>query len=102
MTNFDNLKNILQSNKVQQDNLDQKPKLKSKENFGNMVHDYLSKVSEDGANAKEETQKVLADKSENVHDAMIALEEASLSFQMMLEVRNKMLESYQELKRTQV
>ena len=102
MTNFDNLKNILQSNKVQQDNLEQKPKSNSKENFGNMVHDYLSKVSEDSANAKEETQKVLADKSENVHDAMIALEEARLSFQMMLEVRNKMLESYQELKGTQV
>ena len=67
-----------------------------------MVHDYLSKVIDDSANAKEETQKVLADKSEHVHDAMIALEEASLSFQMMLEVRNKMLESYQELKRTQV
>ena len=48
------------------------------------------------------TQKVLADKKENVHDAMVALEEASLSFQMMLEVRNRMLESYQELKRTQV
>ena len=102
MTNLDNLKNIIQPNKVQPNKSDQKPKSGSGESFGNMVHDYLSKVSDDGATASEETQKVLADKKENVHDAMVALEEASLSFQMMLEVRNRILESYQELKRTQV
>jgi flagellar hook-basal body complex protein FliE len=102
MTNLENLRNIVQPNKVEPSKTGQKQKSGSGESFGNMVHDYLSKVSEDGANASDETQKVLADKKENVHDAMIALEEASLSFQMMLEVRNRMLESYQELKRTQV
>ena len=102
MTNLDNLKNIIQPNKVQPNKSEQKPKSGSGESFGNMVHDYLSKVTGDSANAAEETKKVLADKNENVHDAMVALEEASLSFQMMLEVRNRMLESYQELKRTQV
>ena len=102
MTNLDNLKNIIQPNKVQPNKSEQKPKSGSGESFGNMVHDYLYKVSEDSENAAEETKKVLADKNENVHDAMVALEEASLSFQMMLEVRNRMLESYQELKRTQV
>ena len=59
-------------------------------------------IYEDKIPIAEETKKVLADKNENVHDAMVALEEASLSFQMMLEVRNRILESYQELKRTQV
>ena len=102
MTNLENLKNIIQPDKVQPNKSGQNQKSSSGDSFGNMVHDYLSKVSDDGANAAEETQKVLADKKENVHDAMIALEEASLSFQMMLEVRNRMLESYQELKRTQV
>ena len=102
MTNLENLKNIIQPNKVQPNKSDQKPKSNSDNSFGNMVHDYLSKVSDDGETASEETQKVLADKKENVHDAMVALEEASLSFQMMLEVRNRILESYQELKRTQV
>lgn len=102
MTNLDNLKNIIQPNKIQPNKSERKPQSGSNESFGNMVHDYLSKVSEDGLKAATETQKVLADKKENVHDAMVALEEASLSFQMMLEVRNRILESYQELKRTQV
>jgi flagellar hook-basal body complex protein FliE len=33
---------------------------------------------------------------------MISMEEASVSFQMMVEVRNKLLDSYQELMRMQV
>lgn len=37
-----------------------------------------------------------------LHQAMIASEEASVAFQLMVEVRNKLLESYQELMRMQV
>ncbi len=37
-----------------------------------------------------------------VHQAVIAMEEASVSFQLMAEVRNRLLESYQELMRMQV
>ncbi|MEK7781173.1 MAG: flagellar hook-basal body complex protein FliE [Verrucomicrobiota bacterium] len=37
-----------------------------------------------------------------LHQAVIAAEEASVSFQLMVEVRNKLLESYQELMRMQV
>jgi flagellar hook-basal body complex protein FliE len=33
---------------------------------------------------------------------MIAMEEANVSFQLMVEVRNKLLESYQELMRMQI
>ena len=38
----------------------------------------------------------------SLHQAMIAMEEASVSFQLMVEVRNKLLESYQELMRMQI
>lgn len=37
-----------------------------------------------------------------LHQAVIAMEEASVSFQLMVEVRNKLLESYQELMRMQI
>jgi flagellar hook-basal body complex protein FliE len=36
------------------------------------------------------------------HDVMIASRESSLAFELLLEVRNKLLESYQEIMRTQV
>jgi flagellar hook-basal body complex protein FliE len=37
-----------------------------------------------------------------VHEIMTAAEEAHLSFELMLEVRNKLLEGYQEIMRMQV
>lgn len=37
-----------------------------------------------------------------LHDAMLALEQASLGFQLALTVRNKVVEAYQEVMRTQV
>jgi flagellar hook-basal body complex protein FliE len=38
----------------------------------------------------------------SLHQTMIATEEANVSFQLMVEVRNRLLESYQELMRLQV
>ena len=37
-----------------------------------------------------------------LHQAVISMEEASVSFQLMVEVRNRLLESYQEIMRMQV
>ncbi len=36
------------------------------------------------------------------HDVMLAAQEAGLAFDLMLEVRNKLLEAYQEIMRMQV
>jgi flagellar hook-basal body complex protein FliE len=45
---------------------------------------------------------LLSGQNVSLHQAMIAMEEASVSFQLMVEVRNKLLETYQELMRMQV
>jgi flagellar hook-basal body complex protein FliE len=41
-------------------------------------------------------------RTENLHEAMIALEKADVAFRTLLTVRNKLLESYQEIMRMQV
>ncbi len=41
-------------------------------------------------------------KSSNIHEMLLSIEEAKLSFQMILQVRNKVLESMQEVLRMQV
>ena len=41
-------------------------------------------------------------KGTDVHDVMIAAEKAAISFQLLLALRNKMLEAYQEVMRMQV
>jgi flagellar hook-basal body complex protein FliE len=65
--------------------------------LGNMV----SEVSAKQAAAGDAVQGVMAG-NVPLHKAMIAVQEASLSFQLMVEVRNKLLDSYQELMRMQV
>lgn len=44
----------------------------------------------------------VAGEQENVHEVVIAMNEAKLSFQLMTQVRNRLLETYQELMRMQV
>jgi flagellar hook-basal body complex protein FliE len=66
--------------------------------LGNMV----SEVTAKQAAAGEAVKDVMAGGSMPLHKAMIAVQEASVSFQLMVEVRNKLLESYQELMRMQV
>jgi flagellar hook-basal body complex protein FliE len=40
-------------------------------------------------------------KEQDVHSAMIAVEKADISFQLMMQVRNKIVNAYQEISRMQ-
>lgn len=48
------------------------------------------------------TREVLLGDSPNLHHSIIARQEAALSFSLLVEVRNKVVESYQELMRLPV
>lgn len=41
-------------------------------------------------------------KTENIHETMLALSQAEISFKLMVQVRNKALDAYQEIMRMQV
>lgn len=66
--------------------------------LGELVQDVNAKQSA----ASEAVNSMLSGEGVSLHQAMISMEEASISFQLMVEVRNKLLESYQELMRMQV
>lgn len=70
--------------------------------FGNMLGRLVGEVNEKQAVAGAAMQGLLKGENVSLHQAMIAMEEASVSFQLMTEVRNKLLESYQELMRMQI
>ena len=44
---------------------------------------------------------VLSGNGSDVHSALIAVEKADLSFQLMMQVRNKIVSAYQEISRMQ-
>jgi len=45
---------------------------------------------------------LIAGESKNLHETMIAMEKADISFRLMMGVRNKIIEAYQEIMRMQV
>ncbi|WP_346837607.1 flagellar hook-basal body complex protein FliE [Microbulbifer sp. SAOS-129_SWC] len=47
-------------------------------------------------------QDLALGKAENLHDVMLELEKSKTEFQLALQVRNKVLEGYQEIMRMQV
>ena len=51
--------------------------------------------------ADAQTAALLEGKGVDVHSAMIAVEKADLSFQLMMQVRNKVVAAYQEISRMQ-
>ena len=46
--------------------------------------------------------QVAAGKSENLHETMIAATQAEISFNLMVQLRNRALEAYQEVMRMPV
>ena len=66
------------------------------------ISDFIGDVDAKAKEASRLRAEVVAGNSANLHRAMIASEEASVSFSLLLEMRNKLLETYQELMRLQV
>ena len=69
--------------------------------FSQMVGKLVADVSAKQTEAGQAWQGVLSGQGVPLHQAVIASEEASVSFQLMVEVRNKLMESFQELMRMQ-
>jgi flagellar hook-basal body complex protein FliE len=62
----------------------------------------LSAVNDKLVTADHDVQKLAVGSAGNLHEVMIHMEEARLSFQLLAQVRNKLLEAYQEVMRTPV
>jgi flagellar hook-basal body complex protein FliE len=73
-----------------------------KSNFSNFIERAVGNVDDKMKAAELEKNKLFTGETGNLHQAMIASQEASVSFSLMVEVRNKLVESYQELMRMQV
>jgi flagellar hook-basal body complex protein FliE len=75
------------------------------------VHDPLSDFKKVLKHSTEEVNKLLgeADQSaqamvlgkQDIHQTMIAMEQANLSLRLMIQVRNKMISAYEEIMRMQ-
>ena len=70
--------------------------------FGDVLNQFVSEVNDKQIASGQAVNDLLSGKDIPLHQAMIAMQEAGVAFQLMVEVRNKLLEGYQELMRMQV
>lgn len=75
---------------------------KTVDQFKEMLYDAIDNVSDLQKNADELMTKLATGEAEDLHQVMIAVEEVNLALQLTLQIRNKMLEAYQEIMRMQV
>jgi flagellar hook-basal body complex protein FliE len=77
------------------------PDKSGSDNFGGMLKSALGDVNDLQNGSQNELQKFMNNDSD-LHSVMVALEKADISFQMMMQVRNKIVSAYQEIMKTQV
>jgi len=66
--------------------------------FGESLMSLVESVEQTGADANRAVADML-DKSGDVHDAMIALQRAEMTLQLTVQIRNKLVNAYQDIMR---
>lgn len=70
--------------------------------FSQMLEDFIGEVNNDLGSAKVAQEKLVAGDVKNLEEMMYQIEKADISLRLITEIRNKALESYQEIMRMQV
>jgi flagellar hook-basal body complex protein FliE len=71
------------------------------ENFIGVLKDAIGQAESLHDEAQQHVSALLAGSGEEMHSAVIAVEKADISFQLMMQVRNKIVAAYQEVARMQ-
>lgn len=69
---------------------------------GKFFNELVGKVNDMQQKANTAVQDLSTGQSQGLHEVMIAMEESTISFQFLTQVRNKAVEAYQEVMRMQV
>jgi flagellar hook-basal body complex protein FliE len=70
--------------------------------FGETLQESIVQVNQLQQSAEAQARELAMGKSKDVAQTLIAIEKANISFQLMMQVRNKLVEAYQEIMRTQM
>ncbi len=70
--------------------------------FQKVLTGLIEKVGKLEKNADEAIQKLISGEIGDIHQVMMAAEEANIAFQLMMEIRNKLIEAYKEIMHIQI
>ena len=69
----------------------------SGDTFKDTLKQFVESVNNLQSQASDTETKFLKGEITDVHQVMIAVEEASVAFELLMEIRNKLLDSYQQI-----
>lgn len=78
------------------------PKEGQGESFVDTLKDAIGDVNNLCQEADRAVQELATGKDKDIHNTMIALEKAEVSFQLMMQVRNKIISAYETIMRMSV
>lgn len=70
--------------------------------FGEVLKESLNEVNKAQLDADKSIEDLATGKNKNIHETMMAISKADLAFRMTVQVRNKIIDAYQEVMRMNV
>lgn len=71
-------------------------------NFADHINNLVVDMNEKINTADTKLKELAAGETSNIHDVLLSIQKAKLSFELGLQIRNRLLEGYQEVMRMQV
>lgn len=71
------------------------------EGFGGVLRNALAQVDELNSSAEQQVGTLLSGGDADLSSVMVAVEKADVAFQLMMQVRNKIVTAYQDVERMQ-
>ena len=65
--------------------------------FAQTLRDGMHQIEKLQGDAEQKSEQLLSGGGQDIHSALIAVQKAELSFQLMMQVRNKIVQAYQEI-----
>ena len=69
--------------------------------FSKLVENFVQQTNEAQVTSDQSIQDLVQGKTDNVQQVVLAVANAEMSFQLFMEIRNKLIDSYNELMRMQ-
>lgn len=70
--------------------------------FSKIVKEKLDEVNDKQVEAENKTIEFIKGETKDIHEVMLTVEEARLSLELAVQIRNKIVEAVQELNRMQI
>ncbi len=71
-------------------------------NFMGSLKEAIGHINDAQTGASQAVDALVTGQSTNIHQTMVALQQADASFQLMMQVRNKLVTAYEEIQRMQI